>query len=161
MGGALHRPDEELPFLTLLTDGARRRLLPISGLLMAAVLAACSGANATPSTSVACQKADANNVVQLSAANVAFSAPCIEVTADAPITIQFTNSDTVPHDLAVYQDSTKATEVFRGEVADAGQSKTYDVPAVAAGDHFFVCTIHTTMTGVLRAVPGTGGSSPA
>ena len=146
--------------MTLLTDGARRRLLPISGLIVAGALAACSGGTATPSTSVACQKADANNVVQLSAANIAFSAPCIEVTSDAPITIQFTNSDTVPHDVAVYQDSTKQTEVFKGDVANAGESKTYDVPAVAAGDRFFVCTIHPTMTGVLRAVPATGGSSP-
>lgn len=161
MGVPLHRLAEELPSLTLLTDGARRRLLPISALLVAGALAACSGGTATPSASVACQRADANNVVQLSAANVAFSAPCIEVTADAPITIQFTNSDTVPHDVAVYQDSTKATEVSRGDVAEAGQSKTYDVPALAAGDHFFVCTIHSTMTGVLRALPATGAPSPS
>jgi plastocyanin len=161
MGGALLRPDEELPSLTFLTDGARRRLLPIASLLVAGTLTACAAGTATPTTSVACQKADANNVIQLSAANIAFSAPCLEVTADAPITIKFTNSDTVPHDLAVYQDSTKATEVFKGDVANAGESKTYDVPAVAAGDHFFVCTIHNNMTGVLRAVPATGGSSPA
>jgi plastocyanin len=147
--------------LTFLTDGARRRLLSISALLAVGALAACGGASATPSTSVACQKADASNVVQLSATNVTFSAPCLEVTADAPIKIQFTNQDTVPHDVAVYQDASKATEVSRGDVADAGQSKTYDVPALAAGDHFFVCTIHSNMTGILRAVPASGAASPS
>ena len=147
--------------MTFLTDGARRRLLPLSALLAVGALAACGGASATPSTSVACQRADASNVVQLSATNVTFSAPCLEVTADAPIKIQFTNKDTVPHDVAVYQDASKATEVSRGDVADAGQSKTYDVPALAAGDHFFVCTIHSNMTGILRAVPASGAASPS
>jgi plastocyanin len=144
--------------LSFLTDGARRRLLPISAVLVTALLAACGGTSATPSTSVACAKADADNVVQLSAQNLAFSAPCIEVAADAPVTIEFTNSDTLPHDVAVYQDPTKATEVFKGDVVEAGQSKAYDVPAVAAGDHFFVCSIHANMTGTLRAVAETGPS---
>lgn len=147
--------------MTFLTAGARRRLLPLSALLAVGALAACGGASATPSTSVACQRADASNVVQLSATNVTFSAPCLEVTADAPIKIQFTNKDTVPHDVAVYQDASKATEVSRGDVADAGQSKTYDVPALTAGDHFFVCTIHSNMTGILRAVPASGAASPS
>ncbi len=147
--------------MTFLTAGARRRLLPLSALLAVGALAACGGASATPSTSVACQRADASNVVQLSATNVTFSAPCLEVTADAPIKIQFTNKDTVPHDVAVYQDASKATEVSRGDVADAGQSKTYDVPALAVGDHFFVCTIHSNMTGILRAVPASGAASPS
>ena len=71
--------------------------------------------------------------------------------ADAPVTIEFTNSDTLPHDVAVYQDPTKATEVFKGDVVEAAVEGV-DVPAVAAGDHFFVCTIHSNMTGTLRAV---------
>ena len=144
--------------MNVLTDGARRRLMPLSVLLVVGLLAACSGTTATPSTSVACLKADADNVVHLSAQNIAFSAPCIEVAADQPITIEFNNADSAPHDVAVYQDATKATEVFKGDVADAGQSKTYDVPALAAGDHFFECTIHTAMNGTLRAVAASGPS---
>ncbi len=144
-----------MPFLT---DGACPRLLPLAALLATGLLAACGGGTATPSTSVACVKADAHNGVQLSAQNIAFSVPCIEVTAGAPITIDFNNSDSVPHDVAVYQDATKATQVFKADVAEAGQSKTYDVPALAAGDHFFVCTIHGNMTGTLRAVVATDPS---
>jgi plastocyanin len=157
MAALLQRPPRS-PSVSVLTDGARRRLLPLTAVLATALLAACGGTSATPSTSVACVKADADNVVQLSAQNLAFSAPCLEVAADAPFTIEFTNSDTVPHDVAVYQDATKATEVFKGDVIEAGQSKTYDVPAVAAGDHFFACTIHSNMTGIVRAVAATGAS---
>ena len=146
--------------MTFLTDGARRRRALLPALAIALLLAACGGTStsSTPSTSVACVKADANNVVQLTAANIAFSAPCIEVPAGVAFTIEFQNNDSVPHDFAAYQDSTKATQVMKGDVADAGQHKTYNVPALAAGDHYFECTIHTGMNGVLRAVPGAAAS---
>jgi plastocyanin len=134
------------------TDGARPRARFLPALALVAALAACSGTAATPSEELNCIQADADNVVQLTAENIAFSAECIEVAAGEPITIEFENSDGSPHDIAIYTDSTKATEEFKGDVVDAGQAATYDVPALGAGDHFFLCTIHPNMTGTIRAV---------
>lgn len=147
--------------MTFQTDGARPRARFLAAIAAVAVLAACSGGGATPDPSAPCITADADNVVQLSAENIAFSASCIEVTADEPITIEFTNREATVHNVAVYQDSTKATEVFRGDyVTGPDQTVTYDVPALAAGDHFFDCSVHPAMKGTLRAVPA-AATSPA
>ena len=136
------------------TDGARPRARFLSALVLVGLLAACSGAaSATPAASATCTKADADNVVQLSADDLAFSATCIEVAAGEPITIEFTNLEAQAHNVAVYQDSTKATEVVRGEIVTGPDASiTYEVPALEAGDHYFDCTVHPAMQGTLRAV---------
>jgi plastocyanin len=141
------------------TDGARPRARFFAAVAMVGLLAACSGGAATPNPSATCIQADADNVVQLTADNLAFSAACIEVTAGEPITIEFTDLESQPHNVAVYQDSSKATEVMRGDIVTGpDESITYEVPALEAGDHFFDCSIHTAMNGILRAVPASAAS---
>ncbi|MEO8246513.1 MAG: cupredoxin domain-containing protein [Chloroflexota bacterium] len=141
------------------TDGARPRARFFSALALVGLLAACSGATATPSSEPTCIQADADNVVELSAQDLQFSAECIEVAAGEPITIEFTNMESQPHDVAVYQDSSKATEVMRGEIITGPDvSTTYQVPALEAGDHYFDCSIHTAMKGILRAVEAPAAS---
>ena len=119
----------------------------------ALLLAACSSSgNSAPSAAAgSCTKADASGVVKLSAKNIAFDATCIEVPAGKAFTIEFTNSDTAPHDVAVYNDSGKSTEIFRGDPVDPGKSTTYNVPALDAGEHYFECTIHPNMNGKITA----------
>ena len=135
------------------TDGARPRARFLSAVALVVALAACGGAATTPSAELTCIQADADNVVQLTANNLTFSANCIEVAAGEPITIEFTNLETQPHNVAVYQDSSKATEVLRGDIITGPDaSVTYEVPALEAGDHYFDCSIHTAMNGVLRAI---------
>ena len=141
--------------MTFQTDGVRPRARLLSALAATLLLAACGGAatSSTPPASVACLQADADNVVKLSAENIRFSATCLEVAAGKPITIEFTNLESQPHNVAVYQDSSKATEVMRGDyVTGPDVHVTYEVPALEVGDHYFDCTIHTAMNGVLRAV---------
>ena len=136
------------------TDGARPRARFLSALVLVGLLAACSGGTPASSTaSATCIEADADNVVQLSADNLAFSATCIEVAAGEPITIEFTNLEAQSHNVAVYQDSSKATEVMRGDIVTGPDASiTYEVPALEAGDHYFDCTVHPAMQGTLRAV---------
>jgi plastocyanin len=117
----------------------------------ALVLAACSSGNTTTSTAsaatTACTKADASGVVKISAKNIAFDTNCIEVTAGQAFKIEFTNSDTAPHDVAIFNDSSKSTEIFTGDVVESNKTVTYDVPALEAGEHYFECTIHPAMNG--------------
>ena len=141
--------------MTFQTDGVRARARLLPALAATLLLAACGGTptSSTPAASVACLQADGANVVELSAQNLRFSAACIEVAAGEPITIEFTNLESQPHNVAVYQDSSKATEVMRGDIVTGPDATaTYEVPALEAGDHYFDCTIHTAMNGVLRAV---------
>jgi heme/copper-type cytochrome/quinol oxidase subunit 2 len=83
-------------------------------------------------------------VVDLSAANIAFSTDSIQAPAGQPFVIRFKNDDGVQHDVAIYNGQ---TELFNGDVVDAGKSIDYQVPAIPAGTYDFLCTIHPTMTG--------------
>ena len=136
------------------TDGARPRARFLSVLAVTGLLLAACSSTASPSADagVDCVEADDSGVVTLTAANIAFSTACIEVPAGEAFTIEFANNDSAPHDVAIFNDDSKATELFKGDVIEGGQSTTYEVPALEAGDHYFECTIHTNMNGVVRAV---------
>ena len=42
-------------------------------------------------------------------------------------------------------------ELFKGEIFNGVETRTYDVPALDAGAYAFVCTVHPTMIGTLTA----------
>ena len=128
---------------------------------MALVLAACSsGASITPLPSGAEPPSDCarveDGVITLSAADLAFSAPCMVANAGEAFTIHFTNDDAMPHNVAVYNDSTKANELMRGEIISPGQGDVdYEVEALDAGQYYFDCTVHPAdMNGTLYVVEG-------
>jgi plastocyanin len=126
--------------------------------LTSLALAACSQGSAewTPLPSgaeppAACARADADGVVALSADQLRFSAPCMAAAAGLAFVVRFTNDESEPHNVAIYTDRSKATSVTVGDTI-TGPNKTVDyaVDGQAAGDYYFVCTIHpATMNGAL------------
>lgn len=67
-----------------------------------------------------------------------------EAPAGEAFCIEFTNNDTVDHDIAIDEIG------FDGENIGPGESITYLIPAMEPGDYTFYCTIHpTTMSGDL------------
>ncbi|MDP9271863.1 MAG: cupredoxin domain-containing protein [Chloroflexota bacterium] len=134
------------------------------GVAVPLLLAGCSGGSgSTPPPSGACVVADASNAVDLSAKDLKFSAPCIEAAAGARIVIRFTNEESMPHNVAVYADSTRAQELVRGEIITGpNATTTVTVPPRPAGQLYFECSVHGSMNGalVVRAAPGasSGGS---
>jgi len=89
-------------------------------------------------------------VVDISAANVAFSTATLTAPAGTPFTIHFDNQDTgTPHNVAI-KDSTGA-EVFKGEIFPGPGTRDYAVPALKAGTYDFMCSVHPNMTGKLTA----------
>ena len=68
----------------------------------------------------------------------------IQAPAGQPFVIRFNNDDGVQHDVAIYNGQ---TELFNGDVVDAGKSIDYQVPALPGRQYDFLCTIHPTMTG--------------
>lgn len=125
------------------------------------LLVACTATGgSTPPPSGACIVADAHNAVELSAKDVQFSTPCITATAGAPIVIHFTNDDTMPHNVAVYTNSSKQTELVKGEIITGPNAKTtVTVPAQPPGQLYFECSVHSTMNGAL-VVRAAAGASP-
>ncbi len=89
-------------------------------------------------------------VVYLSASLLAFNVTTITVQAGAQVTVIFENLDPgVPHNFAVYTDSTATVVIFQGTLFSGVQTVTYvfDAPTTP-GTYFFRCDAHpTTMTG--------------
>jgi plastocyanin len=145
-----------------LTRSSSRRLAsPLAGFaaLTIALVACSSGVSTTPLPSGAeppgdCARVDADGVITLSADNIEFSAPCMVANAGEAFTIRFTNNESQPHDVAVYRDSTKANEVYRGEIITGpDQSLDYPIEALEAGQYYFDCTVHPAdMNGTLYVV---------
>jgi plastocyanin len=148
-----------------LTRSASRRLAShLAGLAaLVLTLAACSpGVSTTPLPSGAeppadCARVDADGIITLSADDLEFSAPCMVATAGEAFTISFTNNESQPHNVALYQNSTKANEIFRGEIITGpDQSLDYPVEALDAGEYYFDCSVHLEMNGALYVVAAGG-----
>ena len=123
--------------------------------LLLTLLAGC-GAAPLPSFSKAdCARANADGVIIISANHLKFSAPCMIAPADADFTIQFINHESGQHDLAIYDDASRANERFRGDTI-SGPDATIDYPirAMPAGEYYFDCIIHPAdMRGTLFVEP--------
>ena len=105
-----------------------------------------AGASAAPS------EAPAATVIKISAQNIAFDLSQIEVPANQPFQIEFTNNDAgIPHNVAIHEGSPTGNAVFVGEIVTGVTTVTYNVPALPAGTYGFVCTVHPNMTGTLTA----------
>jgi cytochrome c oxidase subunit 2 len=86
---------------------------------------------------------------ELSAANLAFDTDTIEAQAGPGFCIAFTNDDTAPHDVGIYDGD---TELFNGDDVPAGESIVYMIPPLEARDYEFQCNLHPTeMFGNLTA----------
>ena len=94
------------------------------------------------------------DVVQVVATNASgWDTPELTAPADTPFTLEFDNQDsTVPHNLVINDPNgqrvnTGDTSFFTGPAV-----RTYNVPALPAGDYQFLCEVHpTTMVGTLTA----------
>lgn len=139
----------------------QRRRASVAGLaLLTLLLVACSsGVSTTPPPSGAeppadCARVD-GGVISLSAKALKFSAPCLVANADEPFTIHFTNDENQPHNVAIYPDSSKASVLAKGDIITGpDQSTDIEVGALAAGQYYFDCQVHTNMNGTLYVVAG-------
>jgi len=89
--------------------------------------------------------------LQVSAFNLTFDTPSIELPAGEATAIRFANEDSgVQHNIAIYEDDTLAVELFNGELLTGPAEIDYEVPALEAGEFYFLCVVHpTTMNGTV------------
>jgi plastocyanin len=110
---------------------------------------ATPSASAAPSGSAPAGSAAAT-VIQVSALNLAFDPTELDAPADSAFQIEFANDDpSIPHNVEI-KDAAGAS-VFKGEVFNGVETRTYDVPPLAAGAYQFICSVHPNMTGTLTA----------
>jgi plastocyanin len=109
-----------------------------------------AGASPSPSVPAGSSPAPAETTIELTAANIKFDKSTITVPAGKPVIISFTNQDAgIPHNFAVYTDSSASQSIFTGEIITGKASTTYTFTApTARGTYFFRCDVHPTlMTG--------------
>jgi len=88
--------------------------------------------------------ADCGTTIKLAAVqSLKFDPQSLSAPAGESFCIEFTNNDTVVHDVGI-----GAIE-FDGTDVQPGETFTYVIPAMDAGDYEFHCNIHPTMTGTL------------
>lgn len=85
--------------------------------------------------------------VVVTARNVLFVESAFTAPAEAPFTIALINDDPgTPHNVELKDAG--GGSVFQGDVFNGVATRVYDVPALAAGEYTFLCTVHpTTMLG--------------
>jgi plastocyanin len=124
-----------------------RLTLTLGPIVLAAVLAACSGASAAPAAgSPAPAGTAAGATVAVVAKDLKFATPAVSAKAGGPFTIAFDNQDGAPHNIAISDAS--GAKVFKGDIV-AAQKVDYQVPALAAGTYTFICEVHPDMKGTL------------
>ena len=91
---------------------------------------------------------DCGTTIQVAAVEtLRFDTDAIQAPAGEEFCIEFTNNDSAPHDIGIQQIE------FNGDDVQPGDSITYVIPAMQAGDDTFLCTIHPTMNGALTIAP--------
>jgi plastocyanin len=112
---------------------------------LAALLAACGSANAGDGVT---DPADAD--VTVTSVDLAFDPGTITVPAGRSFTLALVNEDSMPHNVAIYTDSSRSEKLFEGEMV-TNDTVVYEIPALDAGEYFFDCSLHPNMTGTLVA----------
>jgi plastocyanin len=89
--------------------------------------------------------------VNITAQGLAFLEKTFTAKADTAFTIAFDNQDAaVTHNIQI--NGADGAEVWKGEIFPGVETRLYDVPALAAGEYPFICTVHPTMTGTASIV---------
>jgi plastocyanin len=89
-------------------------------------------------------------VVEVTARNIQFDASTLTAPASQAFTLVFHNEDPgVPHNVAIYTDSSASSSVFTGKVFNGKAIMDYAVPAIPTGSYFFRCDVHPQMNGTL------------
>ena len=99
--------------------------------------------------------------VTVKAQNLAFDTSEIDLPADAPSTITFDNADAgIQHNIAIYNDSSLSENLFTGDIVTGPATAEYQVPALSAGEYYFHCDVHPSMSGSVVVGGGGGGGGP-
>jgi plastocyanin len=126
--------------------GLATRSAALAGVI--AIVAACGGTALGYTAAPASLPPDSPKVAAL---GVAFDQADVEVRASKPFILVFENQENVTHNVSVYADAALQQRLFEGVLFNGPATRWYPIPALEPGSYVFVCDLHPTMTGRLRA----------
>ena len=124
----------------------KRLTLTLGPIVLAAVLAACSGTSAALNASAVPAGSPPGDTVTVVAKDLKFTTPAVSAKVGSPFIIAFDNQDGAPHNIAISDAS--GAKVFKGDIV-AGKQVDYQVGALPAGAYGFICEVHPDMKGTL------------
>jgi plastocyanin len=128
-------------------------LLVLAVVTALVILVACSSTTYTTPTTTTLPTTPTPSgqsvTINLTAQGMAFDKSTITVPAGAMVTLNFDNKDSIPHNFALYTDSSATKSIFVGNIINGPKTITYTFTAPATpGNYFFRCDVHpTSMTG--------------
>ena len=110
------------------------------------LMAGCTGNGGTGSPVPTPASTVTGSVVSitLTGQNMAFDAKTLTAPAGSTVVMTFANKDTnIPHNFALYTDTTAMTKIFAGDLVTGPKIVTYTFTAPSiAGNYFFRCDAH-------------------
>ena len=91
--------------------------------------------------------APAGPTTAVTAEGLAFDLETIVLEAKKPVSIEFENLDSAPHNLAIYEEEGADKAIFQGEQITGPDAITYEFDAPKAGEYYFQCDVHPDMNG--------------
>jgi plastocyanin len=125
---------------------AARVGLSIASIVVATVATGCSAAAGNDGQPPSVPAGGAVIVAR----DLAFDRARLEIPAGVAFALLFENRDGAPHNVAIL-DGADRHPLFTGEIFGGPGSRTYAVPAIAAGTHAFRCDVHPEMAGTVVA----------
>jgi plastocyanin len=96
--------------------------------------------------------------IKLVAKNTSFEEKELTFPAGQTSTLSFDNEDPFEHNFSIYEDSSASGQpLFTVDPFAGPTTKTFQVPALPPGKHYFHCDIHPTMHGTVIVAPPEGG----
>ena len=97
------------------------------------------------------QGGGAGTTTTVTASNIAFDTSTIDLPAGEASTIHFVNEDAgVQHNIAIFPSADDlANALFRGEIITGQDEIDYAIDPLEAGEYYFHCDIHPTMSGTV------------
>lgn len=106
------------------------------------------GSSANPAQPKSSSCSPNGTVLSITAFDQKFDKDCLAAPANQAFTIDFNNLDRgIPHNLAIYEDSTASKTLFKGELVDGPGKTAYSVQGLPDGKFFFRCDPHPEMNG--------------
>src|SRR5512140_308497 len=146
----MRRPARKEPTMNTLPSHrlprfASRMALGAALLVLAAVVAACGeAAGAQPAGPAASIDPNAVHVI---ASGQQFTTTAVAAPAGKPFSLVFESRTGDPHDISIVPAG--GAPVFTSDVFSGPATKTFAVPALAAGTYTFRCDVHPGMSGTL------------